>query len=175
MINENLFGVVKKSILADRNCMNGVIIKQIITENHIQITIKDNGDEIQVKRDTKENLRTYWNITMMNDYHTNKFIEENYISFTEFRTAFETLVKHSEGEVDFDTCVEEALKIIADQKITSNETRSDKRHNSNKKAAEIHEEKKTDVTEEPGEEFLTDEEKKESTEKKNILMKKRKN
>ena len=59
MINENLFGVVKNSILIDRNCTNGVIIKQIITEKCIQITIKDNGDEIQVKRDTKENLRTY--------------------------------------------------------------------------------------------------------------------
>ena len=138
MINENLFEVVKNSILIDRNCTNGVIIKQIITEKCIQITIKDNGDEIQVKRDTKENLKTYWNVTMMNDYHTKKFIEENYISFTEFRTAFETLVKHSDGEIDFDLCVEEALKIIADQKITSNESRSDKRHNSNKKHEEIH-------------------------------------
>lgn len=33
MINENLFGVVKNSILIDRNCTNGVIIKQLITEN----------------------------------------------------------------------------------------------------------------------------------------------
>ena len=168
MINENLFGVVKNSILIDRNCTNGVIIKQIITEKDIQITIKDNGDIIQVKRETKENLRTYWNVTMMNDYHTKKFIEENYISFTEFRTAFETLVKHSDGEIDFDLCVEEALKIIADQKITSNESRSDKRHNSNKKHEEIHgEEKKKDgedTGKDPSEEFLTDEEIKKSTE-----------
>jgi hypothetical protein len=161
MINENLFGVVKNSILIDRNCTNGVIIKQIITEKCIQITIKDNGDEIQVKRDTKENLKTYWNVTMMNDYHTKKFIEENYISFTEFRITFETLIKHAEGEVDFDLCIEEALKIIADQKITSNESRSDKKHNSNKKHEEIHgeDDRETGDTEE---EFLTEEEKKET-------------
>ena len=163
MINENLFGVVKNSILIDRNCTNGVIIKQIITEKCIQITIKDNGDEIQVKRDTKENLKTYWNVTMMNDYHTKKFIEENYISFTEFRTAFETLVKHSDGEIDFDLCVEEALKIIADQKITSNESRSDRRHNSNKKHEEIHgEDDGGEENGDPKEEFLTEEEIKET-------------
>ena len=96
---------------------------------------------------------------MMNDYHTKKFIEENYISFTEFRTAFETLVKHSDGEIDFDLCVEEALKIIADQKITSNESRSDRRHNSNKKHEEIHgEDDGGEENGDPKEEFLTEEE-----------------
>lgn len=133
--------------------------KAINHRKYIQITIKDNGDEIQVKRDTKENLKTYWNVTMMNDYHTKKFIEENYISFTEFRTAFETLVKHSDGEIDFDLCVEEALKIIADQKITSNESRSDRRHNSNKKHEEIHgEDDGGEENGDPKEEFLTEEE-----------------
>ena len=41
-------------------------------------------------------------------------------------------------EVERNNKTDKALKIIADQKITSNISRSDKRHNSNKKHEEIH-------------------------------------
>lgn len=189
MLNEKIYPLVKESILSDRNMKAGNVSEVKISKAFIELTIEDNADKIKIKRETKENLKTYWNLTMMNNEHIASFVQDNHITFTEFRKEFEELTKDIHGELDLENCVEEALKNLADQKITSNISRSDKRHNSNKKHEEIHGDseplalpdgkegeeevillpdgRKTEeieeaeiITGDPEEEFLTDEEKK---------------
>ena len=41
MINEKIFGVVKKSMLSDRNLENGAITEQKITEKFIQKLLRE--------------------------------------------------------------------------------------------------------------------------------------
>ena len=141
MLNEKMFGVIKQSILKDRNLENGVIIKQIITDKDIQLVVRDSGDVVQVKRETKENLRTYWNITMSENHETASFISENHITFTEFRKEIESIVNDISGDIDLDECVTEALQNLASSKLTSNASRVQKSHNAAKKKEEIHGEK----------------------------------
>ena len=148
MLNEKIYGLVKESILSDRNMKAGNITEIKINKAFIEITIEDNADKIKIKRETKENLKTYWNITMMNSYYTSQFIKTHHITFTEFRTEFEKLIKDIHGELDLDSCVNEALNNLADQKITSNSSRVQKSHNAGKKAEEIHREEETEKTEE---------------------------
>ena len=138
MLNEKIYPLVKESILSDRNMKAGNVSEVKISKAFIELTIEDNADKIKIKRETKENLKTYWNLTMMNNEHIASFVQDNHITFTEFRKEFEELTKDIHGELDLENCVEEALKNLADQKITSNISRSDKRHNSNKKHEEIH-------------------------------------
>ena len=138
MFNKKIYEVVEASILSDRNLKEEDITEIKIAKNSIELTVEDKGDKIKIKRGTKENLKTYWNISMMNNYHTEKFINEHHITFTEFRTEFEKVLKDITGGLDLNACVTEALNNIADQKITSNISRSENRHNSNKKHEEIH-------------------------------------
>ena len=138
MLNEKIYPLVKESILSDRNMKAGNVSEVKISKAFIELTIEDNADKIKIKRETKENLKTYWNLTMMNNEHIASFVQDNHITFTEFRKEFEELTKDIHGELDLENCVDEALKNLADQKITSNISRSDKRHNSNKKHEEIH-------------------------------------
>ena len=138
MLNEKIFGLVKESILSDRNMKAGSISEIKIAKAYIELTIEDNADKIKIKRETKENLKTYWNITMMNNDNIREFIAAHLIAFTDFRKEFEELTKNIHGDLDLEECVDEALKNLADQKVTSNIPRSEKRHNSNKKAEEIH-------------------------------------
>ena len=138
MLNEKIFGLVKESILSDRNMKAGNVSEIKIAKAYIELTIEDNADKIKIKRETKENLKTYWNITMMNDQDIKQFIETHHITFTEFRTVFEGIIKDMHRDIDLDNCVEEALNNLADQKITSNSSRVQKSHNAGKKAEEIH-------------------------------------
>ncbi len=138
MLNEKIYPLVKESILSDRNMKAGNVSEVKISKAFIELTIEDNADKIKIKRETKENLKTYWNITMMNNEHIAEFVKDNHITFTEFRKEFEDLTKDIHGDLDLENCVEEALKNLAEQKITSNISRSEKRNNSNKKAEEIH-------------------------------------
>ena len=138
MLNEKILGLVKESILSDRNMKAGNISEIKIAKAYIELTIEDNADKIKIKRETKENLKTYWNLTMMNDEDIKQFIETHHITFTEFRTTFEGIIKDIHGNIDLDNCVEEALNDLADQKITSNSSRVQKSHNAGKKAEEIH-------------------------------------
>lgn len=138
MFNEKVYGLVKKSILSDRNMKAGNVSEIKIAKAYIELTIEDNADKIKIKRETKENLKTYWNITMMNDQDIKQFIETHHITFTEFRTVFEGIIKDMHRDIDLDNCVEEALNNLADQKITSNSSRVQKSHNAGKKAEEIH-------------------------------------
>jgi hypothetical protein len=161
MLNKKVYGIVEASILSDRNLKEEDITEIKIAKNFIELTVEDKGDKIKIKRGTKENLNTYWNITMMNNEHIKEFTQIHLITFTDFRKEFEALTKNITGKLDLEECVDEALKNLADKKVTSNIPRSDKRHNSNKKAAEIHGEDKIADSEDAEEEFLSEEEKKE--------------
>ena len=147
MLNEKIFGLVKESILSDRNMKAGNISEIKIAKAYIELTIEDNADKIKIKRETKENLKTYWNISMMNDEDIKQFIETHHITFTEFRTTFEGIIKDIHGELDLDSCVDKALTSLSSQKLTSNTSRVEKSDNAGKKVAEIHGDKKEEKQE----------------------------
>ena len=138
MFNEKVYGLVKKSILSDRNMKAGNVTKIKINKTYIELTIEDNADKIKIKRETKENLKTYWNISMMNNHVMKQFIERHHITFTEFRTEFEKIIKDIHGELDLDSCVDKALTSLSSQKLTSNTSRVERSDNAGKKAEEIH-------------------------------------
>ena len=145
MLNEKLFGLVKDSILSDRNMKAGNVTEIKIAKAYIELTIEDNADKIKIKRETKENLKTYWNVTMQQNDSMQEFIKNHHITFTEFRNEFEQITKDVHGEIDLENCVEEALNNLADQKITSNTSRIQKSHNAGKKKEEIHGEGKPET------------------------------
>ena len=93
MINEKIFGVVKKSMLSDRNLENGAITEQKITEKFIQIIVKEHGDTVTIKRETKDNLLTYWNVTVNSNPSFKGYIEKHKITFSEFRIKIEKKLK----------------------------------------------------------------------------------
>ena len=173
MLNEKIFGLVKESILSDRNMKAGNISEIKIAKAYIELTIEDNADKIKIKRETKENLKTYWNLTMMNDEDIKQFIETHHITFTEFRTTFEGIIKDIHGELDLDSCVDGALTSLSSQKLTSNTSRVEKSDNAGKKAAEIHGDKKEELKEEEEQKDKekTEEEELTRTEKQEIIKK----
>ena len=75
------------TMLSDRNITTGIIKEQKITEKFIQIIVSEHGDTITIKRETKENLRTFWNVSVVSDYNFKEYIEKYSITFTEFRVA----------------------------------------------------------------------------------------
>ena len=121
MINEKIFKIVKQSMLSDRNITTGIIKEQKITEKFIQIIISEHGDTITIKRETKENLRTFWNISVVSDYNFKEYIEKYSITFTEFRREMEEIIEKNDVEdKDVYDIVEEALKNISERKLVSN-------------------------------------------------------
>lgn len=121
MINEKIFKIVKQSMLSDRNITTGIIKEQKITEKFIQIIVSEHGDTITIKRETKENLRTFWNISVVSDYNFKEYIEKYSITFTEFRRKMEGIIEKNDVEdKDVYDIVEEALKNISERKLVSN-------------------------------------------------------
>ena len=121
MINEKIFKIVKQSMLSDRNITTGIIKEQKITEKFIQIIVSEHGDTITIKRETKENLRTFWNISVVSDYNFKEYIEKYSITFTEFRREMEEIIEKNDAEdKDVYDIVEEALKNISERKLVSN-------------------------------------------------------
>lgn len=121
MINEKIFKIVKQSMLSDRNITTGIIKEQKITEKFIQIIVSEHGDTITIKRETKENLRTFWNISVVSDYNFKEYIEKYSITFTEFRREMEEIIENNDVEdKDVYDIVEEALKNISERKLVSN-------------------------------------------------------
>ena len=121
MINEKIFKIVKQSMLSDRNITTGIIKEQKITEKIIQIIVFEHGDTITIKRETKENLRTFWNISVVSDYKFKEYIEKYSITFTEFRREMEEIIENNDVEdKDVYDIVEEALKNISERKLVSN-------------------------------------------------------
>ena len=121
MINEKIFKIVKQSMLSDRNITTGTIKEQKITEKFIQIIVSEHGDTITIKRETKENLRTFWNISVVSDYNFKEYIEKYSITFTEFRREMEEIIEKNDVEdKDVYEIVEEALKNISQRKLVSN-------------------------------------------------------
>ena len=121
MINEKIFKIVKQSMLSDRNITTGIIKEQKITEKFIQIIVSEHGDTITIKRETKENLRTFWNISVVSDYNFKEYIEKYSITFTEFRREMEEITEKNDVEdKDVYDIVEEALKNISERKLVSN-------------------------------------------------------
>lgn len=121
MINEKIFKIVKQSMLSDRNITAGTIKEQKITEKFIQIIVSEHGDTITVKRETKENLRTFWNVSVVPDYNFKEYIEKYSITFTEFRKEMEEVIEENDVEdKDVYDIVEEALKNISERKLVSN-------------------------------------------------------
>ncbi|VTX47333.1 Uncharacterised protein [uncultured Leptotrichia sp.] len=121
MINEKIFKIVKQSMLSDRNITTGIIKEQKITEKFIQIIVSEHGDTITIKRETKENLRTFWNISVVSDYNFKEYIEKYSITFTEFRRKMEEIIEKNDVEdKDVYDIVEEALKNISERKLVSN-------------------------------------------------------
>ena len=121
MINEKIFKIVKQSMLSDRNITTGIIKEQKITEKFIQIIISEHGDTITIKRETKENLRTFWNVSVVSDYNFKEYIEKYSITFTEFRREMEEIIEKNDVEdKDVYDIVEEALKNISERKLVSN-------------------------------------------------------
>lgn len=121
MINEKIFKIVKQSMLSDRNITTGIIKEQKITEKFIQIIISEHGDTITIKRETKENLRTFWNVSVVSDYNFKEYIEKYSITFTEFRREMEVIIEKNDVEdKDVYDIVEEALKNISERKLVSN-------------------------------------------------------
>jgi hypothetical protein len=121
MINEKIFKIVKQSMLSDRNITTGIIKEQKITEKFIQIIVSEHGDIITIKRETKENLRTFWNISVVSDYNFKEYIEKYSITFTEFRREMEEIIEKNDVEdKDVYDIVEEALKNISERKLVSN-------------------------------------------------------
>ena len=124
MINEKIFGVVKKSMLSDRNLENGTITEQKITEKFIQIIIKEHGDVVTIKRETKENLITFWNLSIMQDSNYKNFIEKYKITFSEFRNEMEKVIEEVDIQnIDIQELVGDVLKDISDTKLVPNEKR----------------------------------------------------
>ena len=124
MINEKIFGVVKKSMLSDRNLENGTITEQKITEKFIQIIIKEHGDVVTIKRETKENLITFWNLSIMQDSNYKNFIEKYKITFSEFRNEMEKVIEEVDIQnIDIQELVWDVLKDISDTKLVPNEKR----------------------------------------------------
>jgi len=122
MINEKIFKIVKQSMLSDRNITTGIIKEQKITEKFIQIIVSEHGDTITIKRETKENLRTFWNISVVSDYNFKEYIEKYSITFTEFRREMEEIIENNDVEdKDVYDIVEEALKNISERKLVSND------------------------------------------------------
>lgn len=122
MINEKIFKIVKQSMLSDRNITTGIIKEQKITEKFIQIIVSEHGDTITIKRETKENLRTFWNISVVSDYNFKEYIEKYSITFTEFRREMEEITEKNDVEdKDVYDIVEEALKNISERKLVSND------------------------------------------------------
>ena len=121
MINEKIFKIVKQSMLSDRNITTGIIKEQKITEKFIQIIVSEHGDTITIKRETKENLRTFWNISVVSDYNFKEYIEKYSITFTEFRREMEEIIEKNDVEdKDVYDIVEEGLKNISERKLVSN-------------------------------------------------------
>jgi len=121
MINEKIFKIVKQSMLSDRNITTGIIKEQKITEKFIQIIVSEHGDTITIKRETKENLRTFWNISVVSDYNFKEYIEKYSITFTEFRREMEEIIEKNDVEdKDVYDIVEETLKNISERKLVSN-------------------------------------------------------
>lgn len=121
MINEKIFKIVKQSMLSDRNITTGIIKEQKITEKFIQIIVSEHGDIITIKRETKENLRTFWNISVVSDYNFKEYIEKYSITFTEFRREMEEIIEKNDVEdKDVYDIVEEGLKNISERKLVSN-------------------------------------------------------
>ena len=121
MINEKIFKIVKQSMLSDRNITTGIIKEQKITEKFIQIIVSEHGDTITIKRETKENLRTFWNVSVVSDYNFKEYIEKYSITFTEFRREMEEIIENNDVEdKDVYDIVEEALKNISERKLVSN-------------------------------------------------------
>ena len=121
MINEKIFKIVKQSMLSDRNITTGIIKEQKITEKFIQIIVSEHGDTITIKRETKENLRTFWNVSVVSDYNFKGYIEKYSITFTEFRREIEEIIEKNDAEdKDVYDIVEEALKNISERKLVSN-------------------------------------------------------
>ena len=121
MINEKIFKIVKQSMLSDRNITTGIIKEQKITEKFIQIIVSEHGDTITIKRETKENLRTFWNVSVVSDYNFKEYIEKYSITFTEFRREMEEIIEKNDVEdKDVYDIVEEALKNISERKLLSN-------------------------------------------------------
>ena len=121
MINEKIFKIVKQSMLSDRNITTGIIKEQKITEKFIQIIVSEHGDTITIKRETKENLRTFWNVSVVSDYNFKEYIEKYSITFTEFRRDMEEIIEKNDVEdKDVYDIVEEALKNISERKLVSN-------------------------------------------------------
>ena len=121
MINEKIFKIVKQSMLSDRNITTGIIKEQKITEKFIQIIVSEHGDTITIKRETKENLRTFWNISVVSDYNFKEYIEKYSITFTEFRREMEEIIENNDVEdKDVYDIIEEALKNISERKLVSN-------------------------------------------------------
>ena len=121
MINEKIFKIVKQSMLSDRNITTGIIKEQKITEKFIQIIVSEHGDTITIKRETKENLRTFWNISVVSDYNFKEYIEKYSITFTEFRREMEEIIENNDVEdKDVYDIVEETLKNISERKLVSN-------------------------------------------------------
>jgi len=121
MINEKIFKIVKQSMLSDRNITTGIIKEQKITEKFIQIIVSEHGDTITIKRETKENLRTFWNVSVVSDYNFKGYIEKYSITFTEFRREIEEIIEKNDVEdKDVYDIVEEALKNISERKLVSN-------------------------------------------------------
>lgn len=121
MINEKIFKIVKQSMLSDRNITAGTIKEQKITEKFIQIIVSEHGDTITTKRETKENLRTFWNVSVVSDYNFKEYIEKYNITFTEFRKEMEEVIEENDVEdKDVYDIVEEALKNISERKLVSN-------------------------------------------------------
>ena len=124
MINEKIFGVVKKSMLSDRNLENGTITEQKITEKFIQIIVKEHGDVVTIKRETKENLITFWNLSIMQDGNYKNFIEKYKITFSEFRNEMEKVIEEVDIQnTDIQELVGDVLKDISDTKLVPNEKR----------------------------------------------------
>lgn len=121
MINEKIFKIVKQSMLSDRNITTGIIKEQKITEKFIQIIVSEHGDTITIKRETKENLRTFWNISVVSDYNFKEYIEKYSITFTEFGREMEEIIEKNDVEdKDVYDIVEEGLKNISERKLVSN-------------------------------------------------------
>nr|DAS43143.1 MAG TPA: hypothetical protein [Caudoviricetes sp.] len=124
MINEKIFGVVKKSMLSDRNLENGTITEQKITEKFIQIIVKEHGDVVTIKRETRENLLTYWNITVMNNPNFKEYIDKYKITFSEFRAIIEKKIEELDLEsIDLQDLVSDVLKEISETKLIGNSKR----------------------------------------------------
>ncbi len=121
MINEKIFKIVKQSMLSDRNITTGIIKEQKITEKFIQIIVSEHGDTITIKRETKENLRTFWNVSVVSDYNFKGYIEKYSITFTEFRREIEEIIEKNDAEdKDVYDIVKEVLRNISERKLVSN-------------------------------------------------------